>query len=239
MKKHITAVLLFISLAISAFSADLQEAEDLYRQGRFAAALAMYEELLQTYPKDPHLYYNIGNCYFKMGTTGLAAANYYRAFQLAPRDKDIRHNLALTLNNSGEKLVPAGMPEVLHKAFFGVTLTELKGIVFIVLWLFCITGSIWLVKRRLGWITVCLLLMLLLSGGWYGWRAHLATEPLAIVAAPVAELRSGPGTNFPASANVAQGHLLLLQDSRDQWEEVIVKSQGIKGWIEKSAIEKI
>ena len=74
---------------------------------------------------------------------------------------------------------------------------------------------------------------------WYGLRWQAENADLAVVAAPVAELRSGPGTNFPASANIPQGHLLVLQDSRDNWLEVIVKSQGIKGWMNAADLEKI
>lgn len=239
MKKLLLALCLPFMLGLSAAAADMQQAEELYRQGKFAAALGEYEDLLKTYPNDPFLYYNIGNSYFKMGSKGLAVANYYRAFKLAPRDKDIRHNLSLALNGSGERFVPSGMPVALHQAFFWLTADELKGLTFLALWLFCTLGSVWLVKRRLGRAALAALLVLAALGAWYALRARMNRQTLAVVAAPVAELRSGPGVNFPASANVAQGHLVILQDAKDNWYEVIVKSQGIKGWAEANALEKI
>lgn len=217
----------------------LPQAEEAYRQGKFSNALGMYEEELKNRPNDPYLYYNIGNCYFKMGSKGLAAANYYRAFKLAPRDADIRHNLSLALAAGGEKFIPAGMPAVLHQAFFSLSYNELKGLFFLLLWLCCTLGSIWLVKRKWGRVLVLCAITFILCGGWLWWRHALETEPLAVVAAPSAEIRSGPGTNFPASANAAQGHLLLVVDEKDSWYEVIVKSQSLKGWVEKSAIERI
>ncbi len=232
-------ILIMLMGSLFASAATLQQAEEAYRQGRFASALSTYEELLQTYPNDPHLYYNIGNCYFKMGTKGLALANYYRAFRLAPRDADIRHNLNLALQNSGERLVPAGMPVILHKAFFYLTLTELKGLWLLSVWICCIALTIACLKRRGTWLIGMLLIGMGICSGWYWMRYRMAQEPLAVVAAPIAELRSGPGSNFPASANVAQGHLVTLQDSRDNWREVIIKSQGIKGWLEENNIEKI
>ena len=236
-------VLLFLSLlavfSSAIWSATLQEAETHYREGHFASALTAYEDLLQTYPNDPYLYYNIGNCYFKMGSKGLATANYFRAFALAPRDKDIRHNLSLALQKSGERLVPSGMPEVLHQAFFSLTGAELQGLLFIVIWLTCLVRAYWLLKRRGTWFVLTLWLITALIGTWYGWRSRLDKQPLAVVAAPVVELRSGPGNNFPASANVAQGHIVILQDSRDDWREVVVKSQGIKGWMPAQSLEQI
>ncbi len=239
MKKIIFVCSLLFGAALLCPAADLQSAEELYREGKFAAALGQYEDLLATYPNDPHVYYNIGNCYFKMGSTGLAIANYYRAFRLDPRDADIRHNLSLALENSGERFVPTGMPEVLHKLFFSLRTDELKGLFFLSLWLFCTLGALWLVKRRLGRAAVAALAVMIVLAVWYGWRERIAQSPLAVLAAPVTELRSGPGTNFPASASVAQGHLLLIQDAKDNWYDVIVKAQGLQGWVEADALEKI
>ncbi len=215
------------------------QAEELYRQGKFSAALGEYENLSKKYPNDPFVYYNIGNCYFKMGSRGLAVANYYRAFRLDPRENDIRHNLALALENSGERLVPSGVPEVLHRAFFYLSTTELQGLTCLLFWLVCagILVSFW--RRKFNRLTLLLGVLCALSGGWWQLRARLDAAPLAVVAAPVAEVRSGPGTNFPASANVSQGHLVTILDGKDTWYEVVVSSQGLKGWIEKDAVEKI
>ena len=218
---------------------DLQQAEELYRQGKFSAALSAYETVLKNYPNDPFVYYNIGNCYFKMGSKGLAAANYYRAFKLAPRDSDIRHNLTLALESGGERFVPAGMPLVLHKAFFYLSDNELKGGIYALFWLTSLLLFYCLVRRKWNHLATLSCLLLLLGGGWWYARWRLAQETLAVVAAPVAEIRSGPGTNFPASASAAQGHIVTILDGKDAWYEVVVNSQGIKGWIEKDTVEKI
>ena len=212
MKKYFLSLLLPI-LCVPLLAASLQQAEQSYREGRFAAALGAYEDLLGDYPNDPYLYYNIGNCYFKMGSKGLAVANYYRAFRLAPRDADIRHNLALALADGGERLVPQGVPEILHSAFFWLTAAELKGTLYIVWWLFCLVTIFWLFKHKYGKVVLVVAGLLIVIAAWYGLRYQVDNMPLAVVASPVAELRSGPGANFPASANISQGHLLLLQDS--------------------------
>ena len=238
--KHLLLIVILSSLAAFAWGQDtLQQAEGFYRQGKFSAALGLYESELKNAPNDPYVYYNIGNCYFKMGSKGLAAANYYRAFKLAPRDADIRHNLTLALAAGGERLVPAGMPEILHKAFFYLSYDEVKGLTFLLLWLFCAAGSVWLLKRKFKRVFFASVVILIICSGWLYARYTLEQEHLAVVASAVAEIRSGPGTNFPASASVPQGHLLAVQDTKDDWYEVIVKSQGLKGWVEKSTVEQI
>ena len=238
MKKYFLVLLLSV-LCCPLWGTGMQQAEQAYREGHFATALGAYENLLNDYPNDPFLYYNIGNCYFKMGSKGLAVANYYRAFRLAPRDKDIRHNLSLALADGAERLVPQGIPEILHIAFFWFTETELRGLLYIAWWSFCVAVGLWCFKHKYGKFVLAIGILLCAIAGWYTLRYQIARIPLAVVASPVAELRSGPGNNFPASANISQGHLLVLQDRRDDWQEVIVKSQGIEGWINATDIEKI
>lgn len=238
--KHLSWVVAACLFALPAWAqSPLEQGEALYRQGKFSAALSEYETALKNYPNDPFVYYNIGNCYFKMGSRGLAVANYYRAFRLAPRDGDIRHNLALTLEASGERLVPAGVPAVLHQAFFYLSYAELKGLTYLLFWLACASVLMGLLRRKWSMFTTVACVLVSLSAGWLWARARLEKENLAVIAAPVAEVRSGPGTNFPASANVSQGHRVTVLDSKDTWDEVVISSQGLKGWIEKNAIEKI
>jgi len=232
----LSAVLFFV-LPLSA--QQVSSADDLYRSGRFAEALLAYENELKNYPNDPFVYYNIGNCYFKMGSAGLAAANYYRAFKLNPRDEDIRHNLSMALAVGGERLYSEDIPPVLHKMFFYLSYDELKGLTYVLFWLWGLFCAYWILKRK-GFKAVILLgLVLCVVGGWFLARRNLELQTLAVVAAPVAELRSGPGKNFPASANIAQGYLVTVEDKKDKWYEVVVKSQGISGWVESSALEKI
>lgn len=240
MKKLFLLALLILGVyATSLGQENALSAEQFYRTGQYAQALSAYEQELKNHPNNPYLYYNIGNCYFKMGSKGLAAANYYRAFKLHPRDNDIRHNLALALASGGETLVPSGMPVALHKAFFGLSLAELKGLICLLGWVLCLLAGIWLLTRKAGKCTLALGLVFILCAGWLYVRHSWETQPLAVVASPVAEVRSGPGTNFPVSASVQQGHLVELADHKDNWQQVIVKSQGLKGWVENSALERI
>ena len=232
----ITLCVCFCTVQAQDFAA---QAEPLYRSGQYAQALLNYEQALKISPNNPYLYYNIGNCYFKMGSKGLAAANYYRAFKLLPRNPDIRHNLALALASGGGYLVPPGMPEALHKALYWFSLTELKGLVYGLGWLLCLAAGLWLLTRKGGKLTAALGILFLAGAGWFYLRHSWESQPLAVVAAPTVEIRSGPGLNFPASASVPQGHLVELADHKDNWQQVVVKSQGLKGWVESSALERI
>ena len=235
--RKILCMLLMLGLCSSLQAAP--SAEELYQSGQYALALSAYEKELKDYPNNPFLYYNIGNCYFKMGSRGLAIANYYRAFRLYPRDTDIRHNLELALQTSGETLVPSGIPAAAHRAFFVLSLTELKGLCSLGLWVFCLLGGLWLLIRKKGKLVLVSGMILIGLASWYFIRYSWQNEPLAVIAAPKAELRSGPGDNFPASATVTQGHLVLVTDQKGFWKQVLLRSEGIKGWMDSSDLETI
>ncbi len=240
MKHFLSLVLLLMFFPLYVYAGNLiPQAESLYREGKYAQALSTYEQALKNAPNDPYLYYNIGNCYFKMGSKGLATAYYYRAFKLSPQHSDIRHNLSLALASGGDSLVPTGMPPALHRALFVVPLAELKGIVCLAGWMTGLLLGIWLLTRKGGKLTLTLGIVLAVMAGWFYVRYTWENEPLAVVASPVVELRSGPGKNFPASAAVQQGHLVRLLDTKDNWQEVIIRSEGLKGWMEKTALERI
>ena len=240
MKRIGALLLLLILVPFYVQAGDLtQQAESFYREGKYAQALSTYEQALKNAPNDPFLYYNIGNCYFKMGSKGLAVASYYRAFRLNPTHSDIRHNLSLALANGGDSLVPTGMPEALHRALYALPLAELKGVLCLLGWTLCLVVGLWLFTRKASKLTLGIGILFVLCAGWFYLRYTWENEPLAVVASPVVELRSGPGKNFPASAAVQQGHLVRVLDTKDHWQEVVVRSEGLKGWIEQNALERI
>ena len=79
-------------------ASDFSAANELYAKGKFAEAAAIYENILQTGGQSPALLFNDGNAEFKAGHPGKAIAAYRRAELLAPRDAELRANLAFVRN---------------------------------------------------------------------------------------------------------------------------------------------
>ncbi len=71
------------------------------RSAAFNEALLLYSEAEKKYPSYGKLYYNIGNCYFHLGEYPHAIVYYNKALKLLPREKKIRHHLALSLKKAG------------------------------------------------------------------------------------------------------------------------------------------
>src|SRR5471030_2218486 len=84
--------------AVAASIDDFKAANQLYNAGKYAEAAAAYEKIE---PKTAHVYYNLGNAWFRQNKLGLAILNYARARQLAPRDPDIVANLKFAQQRLG------------------------------------------------------------------------------------------------------------------------------------------
>ena len=79
----------------AAGSAAFEEANREFQGGRYATAAADYEKLLAAEGPRAAVYYNLGNCYQRLGQYGPAILAYERARLLTPRDPDLAANLAL------------------------------------------------------------------------------------------------------------------------------------------------
>lgn len=79
----------------------LAAANQLIGAGHYAEAAQMMEQLAAQNPQSAVLHYNLGNAYFLQGDAARAAAAYQQAAALAPRDGDIRANLALARQAAG------------------------------------------------------------------------------------------------------------------------------------------
>src|ERR1035441_7790224 len=79
-------------------ASDFSAANELYAKGKFAEAATAYEKILQSGAQSPALLFNCGNAEFKAGHLGKAIAAYRQAELLAPRDAELRANLAFVRN---------------------------------------------------------------------------------------------------------------------------------------------
>lgn len=79
----------------SAQATTFGQANELYLAGKFDEAAAAYEQLVDRGVESEHLYYNLGNAYFRTGRLGPAVYNYERALRLDPNLADARYNLAV------------------------------------------------------------------------------------------------------------------------------------------------
>lgn len=236
------------ALALAAASAPVQgpglaAAQKLYDSGAYAQAAEAFEALTRTSPGNPAFHYDLGNALYKAGRIGPAIAAYQRAYDLAPRDADIRQNLDFVLKKAGEELVPPGVPPFLFDLFHLLSEPELGGLHWLACWTALLLGGLCLLhppwRPSLRTPFYAALAFWLTLGAW--WGARLALEPKArgVITSASAELRSGPGPNFSVGFTAPEGRRVQILSERAGWLEVGLLKEGAKGWIEAGAVERL
>ncbi|MFA6433081.1 MAG: hypothetical protein WCW52_00145 [Elusimicrobiales bacterium] len=248
MKKKILFALFALFPVSGAGAADrnsLAGYNDLYKNGSYQAALEGYKEITSKEPYDPYAFYNAGNAYFRLNKPGPAILCYCKAFRLDPRDPDIRANLDFALKRTGQTLVPEGMPRALHYVYYFLSDLELKAAITLFWWLGCLLLSVYALKTDLrGKLKRALTASGLLFAGTLLWFIARSSSPFngaaVITAEGSARLLSGPGESFKAYATLPEARLVkILDDTDDNYYEVGIPREGIKGWVQKTAAEKI
>ncbi len=241
MKYFLILISLFISLLC--FAQDQNKtAQELFDNGNYLGAVQEYQKQIENGDNNAYAYYNLGNSYFKAGDLDKALVNYYRAFRLNPRDKDIINNLSFTMEKTGQSLIPDSMPRSVFLLYNYFSLKELKGLAFIGLWLVAISVAFFVFfKYRRFWLKAVIfsLCFALFFTGFYLIRAKKELQDLAVVIAPRAELRSGPSENFPVALNVPRAQLLEIHDRKGDWVEVSLGNENNFTWVQQKYLEII
>ena len=225
-----------VHAATTSAQATFDEGNRLYEKGQFDDALQRYSSLASQGFGGVPLYYNLGNVHFRRGERGQAVLWYERALRLAPRDTDIRFNLALARShiksegdNFGQRLL----------TFFSVD--ELGAAATVSSFLFFgVLGLLALGKLRgesLPTLSVTLTgLALLITGAWTGAAVYLDRQPVAVVVSPPGEVRNGPGMDYAVGFTIPEGSQVVALNRRPEWTQVGVPDQGLKGWMPSDEI---
>ena len=71
------------------------QANGFYQKEQFEEASELYQQILSQGFESKEIYYNLGNCYYRLDDVGQAILFYEKALRLDPNDPDILYNLDL------------------------------------------------------------------------------------------------------------------------------------------------
>jgi tetratricopeptide (TPR) repeat protein len=236
--------MLTFGLAGNLFAADADgdfaTANRLYAEGKFSAAAAGYEHVLETGGVSANLLFNYGNAEFKAGKLGGAIAAFRRAELLAPRDQEIRANLDYVRNQvQGATVRPPRWQEWLGQ----LNLNEWTILTAIAFWLALGLFTARqlrpaLTPRLKGFTTLAILLTLGLGTGTGLQAASHFTQATAVVTATPAIARSGPFDDAQESFTAHDGTELSILSRHDDWVQVS-DAQGKIGWLSLKQVQVV
>lgn len=244
MRKFLPFALL-VALSAVAFSAEFnamqaKNAQMSFNVGDYVKAIEIYETIVNVEKvNNPYVYYNLSNAYYRNAQIGKAVLNIEKAFRLAPRDKDIRHNrdyLKALLGRQEKEaaqesfflLSRFSLNEITVAAYIALTLLILSSTAFLII------GRRFFKKTALGLTFLTLLFGLLLF-----LKIDYEFENNAVILKEAAVLDS-PFSNESAFTLPEGGFAKVLLEN-DDWTLISVQldAQKLKGWVESSQIGRL
>lgn len=245
--KHLVYIFLFISSFLFAQSG-FEKGNVLYQKGQYEQAIQAYESVLDSRQQSADLYFNLGNCYYKLNKVAPSIYNYEKALVLAPEDVDITNNLkfAQKLTIDEVKEVPkVGFAKLLHDftGMYHYNTWAWISIVFGLMFLGFFIGyyfSLAAVLKRIFFfgMFVWVLFLLVSVGAAIFERNHFVTDRPAIVFAEVTEVKSEPQKASPATFILHEGTKVFVKEILGKWKKIEL-TDGTEGWIESGAIREV
>ena len=240
-------VLIFIPYGVKAKNAqsaqeDFFEANRAYKNDQFQGAIDGYLKLIENGFKNGHIYYNLGNAYFRIGDLGRAILFFERARLLIPRDDDLIFNLSHARNQAVDMISDfqtfplhefLGLDSLnLYEAFFAFTILNS--------FFFFILGTRLYKKTEWSYYLSVFLVLFIGIGGcalalkWYG----CTFDNRAVVLSDEVEVRAGPDPGDTALFKIHEGTVLHHERSEGDWV-LLHLSKDKRGWAESKQLERI
>ncbi len=230
-----------------------------YEQDDFVGAKDRFLAAALTRCQNPDLFYNLGNCYFRMGDFGRAILNYEKARRLAPRDASIAHNLSLARSSIVDKIEPEHH-NILAQLFLDIyslfnvnewTIVSLSlyGAFMVLLIAFVVLkGRSRGMEARPGRektrriilrIAAVFLILVLFCGTNTVIKAYaFSNHNYGIVVSNLVKARSGPKDESAKVFELHSGTEVRVRNKMADWYQISIQS-GLTGWLPKKSIETI
>jgi tetratricopeptide (TPR) repeat protein len=214
-----------------------------YQAGDYAQALQSFREALREGYGSADLFLNLGNTSYKLGELGWAVYYFEQARRRAPRDPDIRSNLALA---RGEAL---GAEQIPSTSALLDALVSLEDRISLAGGVRLGTGSLWIAvalllyswrpraergARRLRWGALGLAIAAAVIISVKAGQASLSPQALVVKATAA---HTEPAEDSTVEFRLPAGSPVSLGRQREGWKEVVV-SASLRGWISDDAIAR-
>jgi tetratricopeptide (TPR) repeat protein len=223
---------------------DFDKANQLYEKGKYAEALNGYKKIEKS---GVHwkLFFNMGNCHYKLNNFVKAKIYFLRAERLKPFDDSIQKNIEIVNKKFSDKISekkPDFIARVIKKIEALIPLNLVSAILLISILI--LNLFIFLLikkgKKRLfiyGASFSLIISILLFSYHVYRVKKQNLRDT-AVIVKNESILRSGPGDTNTILFKVNPGIKVKIIDKSRDWLQVSA-SKEIAGWIEDSDIERI
>lgn len=224
------------------------DADKEYAKGNYLQASKDYSDLLKV-GESVELYYNLGNCYYRLGNITKSIIAYEKAHRLSPSDRDVTFNLEFVREKTIDKI------ERQEKNFFSAGYTMLQNLMDMDAWarlsivaffaclgmamLFLLGRDEWM--RKLGFYVALLSVFVFIFSTLFAWQQkhNFDARDRAVVVAPSASVKLTPSDSSADAVVVHEGTAVQIVDrTMSDWFSVKL-DDGKEGWLKRNSLEII
>ena len=224
------------------------DADKEYAKGNYLQASKDYSDLLKV-GESVELYYNLGNCYYRLGNITKSIIAYEKAHRLSPSDRDVTFNLEFVREKTIDKI------ERQEKNFFSAGYTMLQNLMDMDAWarlsivaffaclgmamLFLLGRDEWM--RKLGFYVALLSVFVFVFSTLFAWQQkhNFDARDRAVVVAPSASVKLTPSDSSADAVVVHEGTAVQIVDrTMSDWYSVKL-DDGKEGWLKCNSLEII
>jgi tetratricopeptide (TPR) repeat protein len=246
-KLYIILIILISCFALNAQRNEsiLQKAEQAYENKNFEVALDEYNKLLNDNVVNSDLFYNVGNCYFRLDQLGLAILFYKKSLLLDPGNELAQKNLNLSLSMTKDKQSAEEadfISKVVKNIFSILSLNLLAVITLILVALIALNLNLMLLKYRnsdktipMFWLVFTIIfLVITISVSYAKWNYVYNSKQGVALGSTIAGF-SGPSDEFTRVFTIHEGMMFQILKTENGWSQIQL-ANGIGGWIPENQL---
>lgn len=246
------AILLFFCVSISTLAQNTNDffssANALYKDGKYEEAIQRYKQIEDANTISSELYYNLGNCYYKLNKVAPTIYNYEKALKLNPLNEDAKNNLIIAKRLTLDRIEP--LPKSVFQKFnenylqkftyntwaiIAVVLSFLASLLFL-LFYFADAPS----KKRIFFTTsmVSFLLLAVTVAITYSQYSQAKNTIQAIIFTEEVSVNNEPTSGANEVFTLHEGTKVLVLDTVDNWKKIKL-IDGKVGWIQSESLKEL
>ncbi len=249
MKKLILLLLVLFPLLISANTKQdtYRQGIDSYKQAKFQMALDNFLTLEKEGVVNTELFYNIGNCYYRLNQIGLSVLYYKKSLLIKSDFKPAKKNLEYVLTVTKDKQSTHKsdyIADLLYRFYnlFSVNSLALWILVILTLTVFLINYMI-LHKERLAFfryisLGALILLLSVFAMMSYYKLSGLESSQEGVVLQSMVVGYSGPGESYTRLFTIHEGMIFAVSRIEGTWAQIALPN-GILGWIDVNSFQRV
>lgn len=249
MKKILFLIcLLSLSFGSAQNEALFSEATEFYNKGEYTKAVENYEQILQSGQHSAALYFNLGNCYYKLNSIGPSIYYYEKALLLSPNDSEIQNNLGYAQNmrlDAIEEIPKTEIAQVYDKAvnLFSCDQWAYLAVTLVILFVLAYLTYYFLRSANQKRIALIAGIFSLSLGALSILMASLQHEQNkkdnpAIVFSKEVKVASEPNENSDIIFTLHEGTKVNVVEELDGWQKIRI-ADGQTGWLLGENIKRI